>query len=199
MKLYYCPHACSKAPNITLRELGLPFDMVRVDLKTKKTENGDDYLAINPKGYVPALALDNGNLLTEVEVILQYLADQKPEAGLAPAVGTFERIRMQEWLSYISSELHKTFGMLFNPQLPEQMRAAVLQKLSQRLGYVSLVLGKQDYLLGKAFTIADIYLFTVLGWSQVVGVDLTPWPIFASYMEKIAARPAVAAATQSEA
>lgn len=198
MKLYFAQGACSKAPHIILRELGLPFELVRVDLRAKTTANGDDFLQINPKGYVPALALDSGDVLTEASAILQYLADQMPEAKLAPAAGTIERLRLQEWLSFIGTELHKSYTMFFLPGLTPETRAAATPRLPQRLGYVASVLEKQAYLLGDNFTVADAYLYNVLTWNAMINYDLSPWPVLVKYMEKIAARPSVQAATEAE-
>ena len=163
MKLYFSPGACSFSPHIALREAGVDFELVKVDLKNRKlAANGGDYLAINPKGYVPVLELDNGERLSEGPAIVQYIADLKPETGLAPKNGTLARYRLQEWLSYINSEIHKGFGPLFNPATPEETKAAARQNLAKRLDYVAAHLEKHAYLLGEQFTVADGYLFTVL-------------------------------------
>lgn len=198
MKLYYSPGACSLSPHIVLRELGMPFAAVRVDLKTKRTADGADYTAINGKGYVPALELDDGQLLTEGPAIVQYLADRKPEARLAPANGTMERYRLQEWLNFITSELHKQFSPLFNPESPPAVKEAQKLRLGGRFDWLAKQLEGKDYLLGKDFSVADAYLFTVLGWCQYTGIDLARWPVLARFVERIAARPAVQEALKAE-
>jgi len=199
MKLYFSPDACSLSPHIVLRELGLPFTMVKVDTKTKKTADGGDFLLINPKGYVPVLELDNGQRLTEGPAIVQYLADLKPEAKLAPANGSFERTRLQEWLNFITSEIHKTFSPMFNAAMPDEAKAIFKEKLLQRFGQIAPTLEKQDYLLGAQFTVADAYLSTVLRWAKHFSIDLDQWPALARYMERIDARPSVKAALEAEA
>jgi glutathione S-transferase len=199
MKLYYAPDTCSLSPHIVLRELGLPFTLVRVDNRTKKTADGGDFLAINPKGYVAALQLDDGQVLTEGAVIVQYLADLKPEAGLAPANGTWERVRLQEWLSFITSEIHAGFSPLFNPALPEEAKAILRDKLFRRFAVVEDVLQARDYLLEGGFSVADVYLFTLLGWTRFFAIDLGRWPAIAAYMRRIGVRPSVAAALAAEA
>jgi len=198
MKLYFAPGACSFSPHIVLRELGLPFDLVQVDLRSKATSDGRDFRAINPKGYVPTLELDDGRILTEGPAIVQYLADRKPEAGLAPANGTFERYQLQEWLNFISAELHKQFSPLFNPATPDSVRQQQIEKLGGRFTEISVVLGKQDYLLAGGFSVADAYLYTVLVWTRFVGVDLAPWPVLVRYMQRMEARPSVQAAQLAE-
>lgn len=198
MKLYYSPGACSLSPHIVLRETGLPFDLERVDLKTKQTETGADYRAINPKGYVPALRLDGDSILTEGPAIVQYLADRVPDRKLAPPSGTLERYRLMEWLNFITSELHKSFGALFNPQASEDWKAFVRGLLGQRLDYVAAQLDGQDYLMGDAFAVADAYLFTVLNWGQWTGIDIGKWPALKAYHARMAARPAVRAALVAE-
>jgi glutathione S-transferase len=198
MKLYYAPGACSLAVHITLRELGLPFEAIAVSLARKTTRDGRDYTAINPKGYVPALELEGGAILTEVTAILQYLADLKPEAGLAPPNGTLERTRLQEWLGFINSELHKGFGPLFNPGSPEATRESARTLIARRLGYVAQVLAGSPYLQGAGYTVADAYLGTVLGWTGLVGIELAGWPQLVEYQARIEARPAVAAARAAE-
>ena len=198
MKLYYKSGACSLTPHIILREAGLAFDLEKVDLATKKTDDGADYLALNPKGYVPALRLDDGQLLTEVAAIVQYLADRVPERHLAPPAGTIERCRLQEWLSYISGELHKGFGPLFNPKAPEEWKLIVKDNLARRIALVAKRLEGRDYLMGAAFTVADAYLFNVLNWAPLLKVDLTPWPVLKAFSERVAARPAVKAAMLAE-
>ncbi|MEO8672230.1 MAG: glutathione transferase GstA [Tahibacter sp.] len=199
MKLYFSPGACSLSPHIVLRELGLPFDAVKVDLASKTTADGADFKKINPKGYVPTLQLDDGRVLTEGPAIVQYLADLKPESKLAPANGTFERYQLQEWLNFISTEIHKQFSPLFNAANPDSVKDAQKTKLAQRFAEIAPVLDKQDYLMGKDFSVADAYLFTVLGWSKYFSIDLQQWPSIAKFVERVAARPAVVAALDVEA
>lgn len=198
MKLYYMPGACSLAPHIALREAGAAFDLVRVDGKTKKTETGADFTAINPKGYVPALALDGGRVLTETAMILQYIADKNPAARLAPAAGTDARYALQEWLIFISSELHKGTGSLFHPQIPEAWKSVVLERLGQRYDHLARHLEKNQHVMGADYTVADAYLFTVLNWTNFLGIDLGKWPALKAYQGRIAARPAVEAALRAE-
>lgn len=198
MKLYYAPQACSMAPHIVLRELGLPFELIRVDNRTKRTATGEDFLAINPKGYVAALQLDNDEVLTEGPAILQFLADLRPEAGLAPANGTFERVRVQEWLNFVSTEIHGGLGALFNAQFPEEVKALIKEKLFKRFAVLNATLARQDYLLASGFGIADAYLFTVLRWTSVFGIDLNPWPALAGFQARIDARSTVKAALAAE-
>ncbi|ATE59612.1 glutathione transferase GstA [Thauera sinica] len=197
MKLYYSPGACSLSPHIVLREAGADFALVRVDLKAKKTEDGSDYLAINPKGYVPALELDNGELLTEGPAIIQYLADLHPAAGLAPTPGTLERARLQEWLNMISTELHKSFTPLFRGA-GEEWRNAALENINRRFDFVARHLATRPFLMGDAFSVADAYLFTVLSWTAFVKFDLSPWPELQAYSQRIGARPTVQAALRAE-
>jgi glutathione S-transferase len=201
MKLYFSPGACSLSPHIVLRELDLPFELERVDTKTHTLKaTGADYYAINPKGYVPALVLDDGQMLTEGPAIVQYLADLKPEAGLAPKNGTFERVRLQERLNFISTELHKGFSPLFNPRTPEDYKVVVKETLTKRYALVAHKFDetKQPYLMGDRFTVADAYLFTVTSWAKYVSFDLGPWPVLGQYLERVAARPAVQAAMKAE-
>lgn len=198
MKLYYSPGACSLSPHIVLCELGLPHELEKVDLKTHTTAGGADFYAINPKGYVPALELGGGQLLTEGPAIVQYLADQKPEAGLLPPAGTLERARVQEWLTFIGTELHKSFSPLFNPQAAADWKAAAKANIERRFGFVEQALAGRDYLTGASFCVADAYLFTVVNWSFFMGIDLAPWPALAAFHKRVAARPAVQAAMQSE-
>lgn len=198
MKLYFSPGACSLSPNIVLRELGLPFELIRVDMKTKKTSDGADFLALNPKGYIPALQLDNGQVLTEGVAIVQYLADLKPETKLAPANGTFERARLQETLNFISTEIHKGFSPLFNSALPDVAKEIFKAKLLQRLGEVAKTLEQRDYLLGSQFSVADAYLFTVLGWAKHFAIDLNQWTVLAKFVERVGARTTVKAAIEAE-
>ncbi len=198
MKLYFSPGACSLSPHIVLRELGLPFETVQVDLKTKRTSDGSDFWKINPKGYVPTLQLDDGSILTEGPAIVQYLADLKPASGLAPANGSFARYRLQEWLNFISTELHKQFSPLFNPATPEPVKQAQQERLAMRFGEIVAAMGSAPWLMGDAFTVADAYLYTVLTWAAYVGVDLAPFPALQAYMQRVEARPAVRATLAAE-
>ncbi|MEJ6655429.1 MAG: glutathione transferase GstA [Pseudomonas sp.] len=198
MKLYYSPGACSQAVHIVLNEGGFSFDKEQVDLASKKTASGGDYTKVNPNGYVPALALDGGETLTEAAVILGYLADQVPDRKLAPASGSMARYRLQEKLNFITTELHKNYGPLFNPSMPEEWRGQVKATLARRLDYIAGQLEGKQYLMGDDFTVADAYLFTILGWSKMLKVDLSPWPVLSSYTSRIAERPAVQAALKAE-
>lgn len=198
MKLYFSPGACSLSPHIVLREAGFSFDLERVNLADKKTASGADFRATNPKGYVPALQLDNGELLTEGPAIVQYLADQAPEKQLVPAAGTMERYRLMEWLNFLSTELHKGFSPLFKPHMPDEAKKLARETLALRLEVVAKQLEGKSYLTGEQFTVADAYLFTILGWAGKVDVDLSRWPVFAAYRERVAARPAVQAALAAE-
>ena len=198
MKLYFAPGACSLSPHIVLREAGLPFTAVKVNGKTKELEGGGDYRLVNPKGYVPALGLDDGGVLTEGPAIVQYIADQAPASKLAPANGTIERYRLQEWLNFITSELHKQFSPLFDASYPEELKAKQREKISGRLDWVAQQLGNKPYLMGETFTVADAYLFTVIGWGQWVGIDLAKWPMLKAYHERVAARPKVREAMVAE-
>ena len=198
MKLYYSPGACSLSPHIVLHELGLPVETVKVDLGSKVMAGGGDFRSVNPKGYVPVLQLDDGSLLSEGPAIVQYLADRKPEAGLAPANGTLERYRLQEWLNFIATELHKQFSPLFNSASPDSVKAAQLKRLGERFDYLAQTLGQQDWLLAGGYSVADAYLFTVLGWTAYVGPDLAAWPALQAYQQRVQARPAVAATLAAE-
>ncbi len=197
-KLYYSPGACSLSPHIVLREAGLPFDLVLASTKTHKLADGTDYYTINPKGYVPLLELNDGQRLTEGPVIVQYIADQAPASKLAPAAGTMERYRVMEWLNFITSELHKGFSPLFNPDMPEAAKALARTRLTDRLSWVDTQLEGKDYLMGSGFTVPDAYLFTVAGWGKHVGVDIAPMKNLSAYMGRVAARPAVQAAMKAE-
>lgn len=197
MKLYYYPGACSLAPHIVLREAKYKFDLDRVDLAAKRTEGGEDYLAVNPKGYVPALRLDDGTVLTEVAVIIQYLADQKPRRGLAPKPRTPERYRLLEWLNFTASEIHKGIGDFFNPKMTPEWREAKLERLGKRFDYLEKTLGSQQYLMGE-FSIADAYLFTMLNWTNLHKIDMSNWPNLKAFMARIAERPAVKKAMKAE-
>ena len=198
MKLYYSPGVCSLSPHIVLREAGLPFDLVKVDYATKRLPGGDDYRRLNPLGYVPLLQLDDGRLLHEGPAIVQYLADLKPGSGLAPPAGSFERVRLQEWLGFINSELHPKYSSLFDKSWPAELHDAVRAKLALRLDKVAAQLGTQPWLLGDSFTVADAYLFTVLEWSRHTGIDLPRWPSLKAYVERVRQRPAVKAALRAE-
>jgi glutathione S-transferase len=198
MKLYYAPGSCSLSPHIVARELGFEPTLVKVDTSTKKTADGGDYLAVNPKGYVPALELDDGQVLTEGPAIVQYLADRKPEAGLAPANGTLERYRLQEMLGYINSELHKTYSPLFNPKTTPEVRQEKHDYLRKRYGLLEKALEGKQFLFGDSFTVADAYLFVVTNWSKFVKLDLSDLPNLAAFQGRVAARPAVRAAMTAE-
>ena len=198
MKLYYSPGACPLSPHIVLCELGLPHELVKVNLKTHLTESGADFTTINPKGYVPALELDDGQLLTEGPAIVQYLADLKPAAGLLPPAGSLERARVQEWLTFIGTELHKSFSPLFNPAASADWKAAARANLERRFSYVDQALAGRDYLTGANFCVADAYLFTVTNWSGFHQMDLAPWPNLAAYQKRVMARPAVQEALRAE-
>jgi glutathione S-transferase len=198
MKLYYSPGACSLAPHIIMREAVLPFDLVQVDLKAKRTKDGSDFTKVNPKGQVPTLQLDDGQILTENTVIDQYLADQKPDAGLLPRSG-LERYRGLEWLSFVSTELHKTFGPLFRPNTPEDYKPIIRENIGKKFDYVEQQLADgRQYLMGDRFTAPDAYLFTILGWAKAMNIDLSPWTKLAAYRDRVAARPKVQEALKAE-
>jgi glutathione S-transferase len=198
MKLYFAPGACSLSPHIVAQEAGIPLTLVKVDLQTKKLADGGDYLAINPKGYVPAMQLDNGELLTEGPAIVQYLADHKPAAKLVPAAGTFDRYRLQEMLGYINSELHKTYSPLFRPTTSPELRKDREEHLRKRYGVVENQLAKGPYLFGEQFTVADAYLFVVTNWANFVKLDLSEFPNLLAFQARVAARPAVQTAMTAE-
>jgi len=198
MKLFYSRGTCSLAPHIVLHEAALQADLQKVDVKARMLEGGGDFTEVNPNGYVPVLQLDNGEFLTENGVILQYLADLKPQSGLAPAAGTLARYRLMEWLSFISSELHKAYSPLFAPTTPEEYKAIVKHKLAQRLGYVDQKLTGKQYLMGDTFTVADAYLFVVVNWSRAMQVDLTAFQNLQAFQQRVAHRPAVQAAMKAE-
>jgi glutathione S-transferase len=198
MKLYYKAGACSLASHIALRESGLSFEREAVDTKSKKTDKDRDYLAINPKGYVPALGLDNGEVLTEGPAILQYIGDQIPESGLVPAAGTWERCRVQEWLNFVTSEIHKGFSPLLRPTTPDEYKAIAKETLIKRLDYIAQHLAGKTYLVGDNFTVADAYLFTILNWRTRIGLTLDRWPVLEQYQARLAERPSVQAAMKAE-
>ncbi len=199
MKLYYAPDTCSLSPHIVLCELGLEYELVKVDNRSKLTADGRDFRTINPKGYVAALELDNGQILTEGPAIVQYLADLKPESGLAPRADSWARVRLQEWLNFITSEVHAGSALLFNPALPEDVRSIFREKLFRRFDFLQDTLYEKVYLTGPTFSVADAYLFTVLGWCKFFSIDLKRWPVLSAYMANISARPAVQAALLAEA
>ncbi len=198
MKLFFSPGACSLSPHIALKESGLPFEAEKVDTKAGKTAGGADFKSINSKGAVPALQLDDGQVLTEGSAIVQYIADQKPESGLAPKAGTMERYRLMEALNYVATELHKTYSILFNPKAPEELKAALREGLVKKYAWVQQQLEGKQYLLGDHFTVADGYLFTVSRWAKRTGVDLSGLPGISAYLERVGSRPAVQAALQAE-
>lgn len=199
MKLYFAPNTCSFSPHIVLQELGLNYELVRVNNHTKSTSEGGDFRDINPKGYVAALVLDCGEVLTEGPAMVQYLADLKPEAKLAPKNGTMSRIRLQEWLNFITSEIHAGSSPLFDKTLPETVQDSFKAKLFNRFDLLEAALLHQPYLMGEEFSVADAYLFTVFGWMTVFHIDLGRWPHIANYMRRINVRRSVAAATAREA
>jgi glutathione S-transferase len=198
MKLYFAPGACSLSPHIVLREAGYEFELEQVDNKAKKTKSGQDYLTINSKGQVPVLELDNGERITEVPAIVQYLADQKPASGLAPANGTMERVRLQEWLNFTTSELHKTYGLFFRPTTPADFKVISKEHLGTRLNWLETQLAGKQYVTGNKFTIADAYLFTVLRWSPFASISLDKWPNIKAYVDRVTARPKVQEAMKEE-
>ena len=199
MRLFYNPGTCSLATHIVLHELGIPFDIEPVDTVQARTESGRNYKEISPNGYVPALELDDGEFLTEGAAILQYLADQHPEAGLAPAAGSFPRVKLQQHLNFIASELHKTFGPLFYPDATEAEKTRAKEKLSRRFSYVDELLADgRGYLMDGRFSVADAYLFVVCNWSDFVGIDLATWPHIKSFVARIASRPAAEKAMTAE-
>jgi glutathione S-transferase len=197
MKLYYAPGVCSLSPHIVAREAGLPVTLVRVDHKNKKTEAGEDYRAINPKGYVPLLELDSGIRLSEGPAIVQYLADLAPASKLAPANGTVERYQLQEWLNFITSEVHKQFSPLFDATMPDEAKEKFRDRLAARFDWIVEQLEDRDYLM-ESFTVADAYLFVVLGWTKFTGPDLARWPVLQAYVARVAARPRVQEALKAE-
>ncbi len=198
MKLYLTPGACSLSPNIVAHEAGVALELNKVDLKTKTLSGGGDYTKVNPKGSVPLLLLDDGESLTEGPAIVQYLADLKPQSKLMPAAGSIDRYKVLEWLNFITSEIHKSFSPLFNPTTAAQWKAAATANLSKRFDYANEHLKNKQYLVGNQFTVADAYLFTVLGWTQYVGMDLSKWPALSAYVERVAARPKVQEAIKAE-
>jgi glutathione S-transferase len=198
MKLYFAPGACSLSPHIVLRETGQEFEPEQVNNQEKKTKSGKDYWAINAKGQVPVLEFDDGERLTEGPVIVQYLADQKPGAGLIPPAGSIERYRVQEWLNFITSELHKSFSPLFRPTTPDAYKSVAKENIGKRFDWLNEKLAGRSYLMGDKFTVADAYLFTILRWSPRVGIDLSRWPNISAYVDRVASRPKVLEALKAE-
>ena len=198
MKLYYSPGACSLSPHIALLEAGLPYDLVKVDLKAKKLENGDDFLKINPKGQVPTLTLDSGEVVTEGPVIVQMIADKAAAKNLAPARDSAERYKLLEWLNFITTELHKNFGPMFSPVLADDAKAFFKDRVMGKFKYIDGALAGNDYLMGKQFTVADGYLFTMLSWAERMKFDLAALPNLLAYKARVGARPAVQAALVKE-
>ncbi len=198
MKLYFSPGACSLSPHIILQETGLPFTIEKVDLRSKQTASGADYLAINPKGYVPALATDEGVLLTEGPAIVQYLADKVPEKQLAPANGSIERYQLMSWLNFIGTEIHKNYSPLFNPAGSDESKDNARQNLAKRYAYVERMLEGREYLVGTQFSVADGYLFVVTNWAGMLKLDMSAFPNIAAFQKRIAARPAVQKAMKAE-
>jgi glutathione S-transferase len=198
MKLYYSPGACSLSPHIVAREAGIALALEKVDVRAKTLAGGGDYLKVNGKGYVPALELDDGSVLTEGPAIVQYLADLKPESGLAPKQGTMERYRLQEWLNFITSELHKGFGSFFNPAITPEWRKGVADRLDLRLAWLAGQLDGKPHVMGDRFTAADAYLYTVLNWAPAVKYDLGRWPTLAEYQRRVSQRPKVQEALRAE-
>jgi len=198
MKLYYSPGACSLSPHIIVCEAELPIELIKVDLESKLTETGEDFRQLNPNGYVPLLILDDGNRLTEGPAIVQYLADQAPGKKLVPPAGTFERYQLQQWLNFISTEIHKSFSPLFNPVAPEAAKELATTILMTRLETVAELLSSQPFLLGDNFSVADAYLFVTLSWGQYVNIDISRWPALARYADRISERPAVQKAMKEE-
>jgi glutathione S-transferase len=198
MKLYFAPGACSLSPHIVLEEAGIAAETEQVNNQEKKTKSGKDYWTINPKGQVPALQLDSSEMLTEGPVIVQYLADQKPGSGLVPPAGSIERYRVQEWLNFITSELHKSFGPIFRPTTPDAYKTISKENLGKRFDWIDKQLAGRQYLMGDKFTVADAYLFTVLRWTARIEIDLGKWPNLKAYVDRVAARPKVQAAMKAE-
>ena len=198
MKLYFSTGACSLSPRIVLMEAGIPFTDEKIDLKSKKTASGADFFSINSKGAVPALELDNGQVLTEGPAIVQYLADLRPDSGLAPHAGSFERYRLMEILNFITSEMHKGFSPLFKADTPADVRKSAVDVLGKKFDWLSAHLAGKKFLMGETFTVADAYLFTVLRWSGLVHVDLAQWPVLTAYVARVGERPKVKEALHAE-
>ena len=198
MKLYYSPGACSLSPHIALLEAGLPYDLVKVDLRAKKLENGDDFLKVNPKGQVPALALDNGEIVTEGPVIVQRIADTVPAKNLAPARDSAERYKLLEWLNFTTGELHKNFSPMFNPSIPDEVKNLFRERIMGKFKYIDAQLAGRDYLMGKQFSVADGYLYTMLRWADGHKFDLSGLKNLMAFKERVGARPKVQEALTKE-
>lgn len=198
MKLYYSPGVCSLSPHIILKESGLPHSLVKTDIRAKTVEGGGDFRAVNPLGYVPALELEDGTVLTEGPAILQYVADKVPDKKLAPAHGTLDRYKMSSWLNFVSTELHKGFSPLFNPAMPEDAKKLAVDRLTQRFKHLEGHFASNDYLMGKSFSLPDAYAFTTLSWTKPLKLDLSAYPNLLAYMKRIGERPAVQAAMRAE-
>ncbi len=198
MKLYYSPGACSLSPHIVLLEAGLPFEKIKADTKTKILPDGGDYRTVNPLGYVPMLELDDGTRISEGPAIVQYIADKVPAKNLAPANGTLDRTKLQSWLNFVTSELHKSFSPLFNAAMPEEAKQIFRDRLTTRFAHLDKHLASNDYLMGKSFSVADAYLFVVSNWASMVKVDLSPYANVLAYRKRVGARPAVQAAMKAE-
>ena len=198
MKLYYSPGACSLSPHIVSRELGIALELKKVNTKDKTIEGGGDYWKVNARGYVPALELDDGHVLTEGPAIVQYLADRKPEAGLAPKAGSTERYQLQEWLNFLTSEIHKGFSPLFKPNTPEEYKKISKENLANRFDWLDKQLAGKDYLMGKSFSVADAYLFVLLNWTKFQSIDLARWPNLSAFQARVGARPKVQEALKAE-
>jgi glutathione S-transferase len=196
--LYFSPGACSMSPHIALREAGLSFELEQVDLGKKTTKSGGDFLKVNAKGQVPVLELDSGEILTEGPAIVQYIADQAPKSGLAPANGTLARYHLQEWLNFVTSELHKGFSPLFKPNTPDAYKQIAKDNLAARFDLLDKHLAGKKFLLGDGFTVADVYCFTILGWAKHHNIDFAKWPTVKAYIDRIAARPKVQEAMKAE-
>jgi glutathione S-transferase len=198
MKLYYSPGVCSLSPHIVLRETNTPFELVKTDIRAKTVDGGGDFRSVNPNGYVPALALDDGTLITEGPAIVQYIADKAGATDIAPANGTIERTKMQSWLNFVSSEIHKSFAPLFNAEMPADAKPIFQQKLRDRFAFLDKHFASNDYLMGKTYTLPDAYLFTVLRWGKPMGVDPDSYANLKAYAARVEARPAVQAALKAE-
>lgn len=198
MKLYYTPGTCSLSPHIILRETETAFELVKTDIRAKTVDGGSDFRTVNPNGYVPALALEDGTLITEGPAIVQYIADQAGAETLAPANGTLERTKLQSWLNFVSTELHKGFGPMFNPQMPEEAKTLFRDKLRERFAFLDKHFADNDYLMGDTFTLPDAYLFVVLRWGKPMKVDPAEFPNLKRFFDRVEARPAVQAALKAE-
>lgn len=198
MKLYYMPGACSLAAHIVANEAGVPIELVKVDGKTKQTEANDDFLKVNPNGYVPTLVVEDGETMTEAQLVVQYLGDRNPGSGLMPVAGDMARYRVQQWLAFASSELHKSFGVFFRPGSTDEAKTAAREHLARRFGHVDQQLAGKSYLMGEVFTAADAYLWTILGWTKFANIDLSAFANIQKFMGTVAARPAVQQALKAE-